>query len=70
MDHSDWPRVPMHARFRAVLAMVAYQSTVALALLLFPVALVLRRTVGVRLPLDRVIDRALAAHGPDSADAA
>lgn len=40
----------------------AYQATVAMGILLLPVAVALHRTTGVRLPLHRVIDPVLRAY--------
>ncbi len=57
----------MRTYLRRVAVATAYQLTVALGLLLFPVALVLRRTVGVGLPLNRLLDRVLAAYESDVA---
>ena len=56
----------MYDRIRRFAVSMAYQTTVAMALLLFPVALMLRRTVGVGLPLNRVLDRLLAAYETDA----
>lgn len=56
-----------YARHFAVAA--AYQLTVAFGLLLFPLALALRRTVGIGLPINRVLDRVHAAYESDPATA-
>ena len=59
----------MRRYIRRVAVAAAYQLTVAMGLLLFPLALVLRRTVGVRLPVHRLLDRVLDAYESDLARA-
>lgn len=56
----------MHEHIRRVAVSTAYQTTVAIGLLLFPLALALRQTVGVGLPIDRVLDRLLVAYEEDA----
>ena len=51
----------MTHRIRATALFVAYQLTVALGILLLPVAL-LARQAGLRLPLDRALTRLDEAH--------
>lgn len=53
-----------HLHRTAVVA--AYQTSMTIGILLLPIAVALRRTFGVRLPLHRVIEPVLRAYEADS----
>ena len=58
----------MREYLRRVAVSTVYQTTVALGLVLFPLALALRRTTGIRLPIDRILEPLLRAYETNVTD--
>lgn len=58
----------MRKTVRRVAVTTIYQTTVAVGLLLFPLALALRQTTGIRLPIDRILDPLLRAYKTNVTD--
>ena len=52
----------MRKYLRRLAVTTVYQTTVTLGLLLFPLALALRQTTGIRLPIHRILDPLLQAY--------
>lgn len=58
----------MRAHLHRTAVFTAYQTSVAIGIVLLPLAVALRRTVGIKLPLHRVIEPVLRAYEADAGE--